>query len=114
MFLRVDYEQVARHCQGAELVHYGLANARERHIAGLFKVEIEFLDVDLIDRTRPAVLTVPSLNAATGQTHAVFWDGRRIWDPNHGRAGKKTYTNQQAWGFTVEGYQRSALQRLGE
>jgi hypothetical protein len=108
MFLGIDYERVAKQCSGMELVYAGLVNSREEYIAGLFEVEIVFRDVAHLDRSRPAVLTVPSLNSGSGQTHAVYWDGQRIWDPNHGRSGKKSYTNQAAWELCTEGYQRRA------
>lgn len=107
MFLGVDYEKVAQHCRGDELVRNGLVNMRERYIAELFEVAIVFRDVGKLDQTQPAVLTVPSLNSDRGQTHAVYWDGQRVWDPNHGLAGRRSYTNQAAWSVAIEGYQRA-------
>ena len=108
MFLGVDYESIVRHSTGYELTLSGLTNDREKFIASMFETEIVFRVRDHLDRARPAVLTVPSLNAAGAHgTHAVYWDGRRAWDPNHGRAGKKTYTNQAAWEVCIDGYQRA-------
>jgi hypothetical protein len=105
MFLGVEYEDVLRHVGGHELTLGGLTNNREAYIARLFEVEISFLDRTKIDRSKPAVLTVPSLNSKTGLTHAVYWDGTRIYDPNQGRKGKKSYTNQAAWEVAIDGYQ---------
>lgn len=105
MFLGVDYEEIVKHCTGYELVNNGLANAREAYIARMFKVELEFLDRTKLDRKKPAVLTVPSLNSETGATHALYWNGKRIFDPNQGRQGKRTYTNQSAWEVVIDGYQ---------
>lgn len=105
MFLGEDYENVAKHCTGYELVRDGLPNFREETIARKFEVDIKFLDPSKIDRSKPTVLTVPSLNA--DGTHAVYWDGRRIWDPNSGREGKNTFSNQRAWEMAIEGYQRA-------
>lgn len=105
MFLGCEYEEIARHCAGHELVANGLTNFREKHIAGLFEVDIVFRDTSMLDRSRKAVLTVPSLNSGVGLTHAVFWDGNRIWDPAYTVAGKKWYTNQMAWEVCIEGYQ---------
>ncbi|KKK84302.1 hypothetical protein LCGC14_2784740 [marine sediment metagenome] len=106
MFLGRSYEDIARHCSGAELVQYGLAWSRERHICGLFKVKVEVVDSSLVDWRRAAVLTVPSLNDDKGQTHAVYWDGRRAWDPQHGREGYAAYTNQRAKEFTITAVRR--------
>ena len=106
MFLGVEYEDVLRHVGGHELTLRGLTNYREAYIARLFEVEISFLDRTKIDRSKPAVLTVPSLNSKTGLTHAVYWDGTRIYDPNQGCKGKKTYTSQAAWEVAIDGYQR--------
>jgi hypothetical protein len=39
-------------------------------------------------------------------THAVYWDGTRIYDPNQGCKGKKSYTSQAAWEVAIDGYQR--------
>lgn len=105
MFLSVDYETVAKHVWGSELV-FGLADSRAEHIASLFEVEIVRRDVSKLRRRSPAVLTVPSLNNTDGSLHVVYWDGKRIWDPNHGVTGKKTYTNQRAWEVATEGFQR--------
>lgn len=107
MFLGVDYEDVAAHCTGYELVRHGLPNSRERYIADLFEVEIVFRDRSLVDWSRPAVLTVPSLNSPKGGTHAVYWDGTRAWDPNHGREGRKSYSNQAAREMAIEAYQKA-------
>jgi hypothetical protein len=106
MFLGVEYEDVLRHVSGHELTLVGLTNSREAYIARLFEVEIYFLDRTKIDRFKPAVLTVPSLNSKTGLTHAVYWDGTRIYDPNQGRKGKESYTSQAAWKVAIDGYQR--------
>jgi len=106
MFLDVDYEDVVRHCAGYELVSCGLTNHRERYIAGLFEVEIVFRDRTKLDRSQAAVLTLPSLNSDKPSTHAVYWDGTRVHDPNHGRPGKRIYTNQSAWEVVIDGYQR--------
>lgn len=107
MFLGVDYEAIVRHCTGYELVLNGLANAREAYIAKMFEVDLIFLDRTKLKKRKPAVLTVPSLNSDKGATHALYWDGKRIYDPNYGRSGKRTYTNQSAWEVVIEGYQRA-------
>jgi hypothetical protein len=113
MFLGVDYETIARHCSGAEMVMYGLTDHREQHIAGLFGATLVFRDRELIDRARPAVLTVPSLNSGRGvSTHALYWDGKRVHDPNQHRKGKRAYTNQAAWEVCTDGYQLGA--EMGE
>ena len=40
-------------------------------------------------------------------THAVYWDATRIYDPDQGRKGKKSYTSQAAWEVAIDdGYQR--------
>ena len=106
MFLGVEYEDILRHVNGHELTLGGLTNYREAYIARLFEVEIFFLDRTRIDRSKAAVLTVPSVNSKTGLTHAVYWDGTRIYDPNQGRKGKKSYTSEAAWKVTIDGYQR--------
>ena len=106
MFLGVEYEDILRHVGGHELTLGGLTKSREAYIAQLFEVEISFLDRTKIDRSRPAVLTVPSLNSKTGLTHGVYWDGTRVYDPNQGRKGKKSYTSQAAWKVAIAGYQR--------
>jgi hypothetical protein len=106
MFLGVEYEDVLRHVGGHELTLGGLTNYREAYIARLFQVEISFLDRIKIDRSKPAVLTVPSLNSKTGLTHAVYWDGTRVYDPNQGRESKKSYTSEAAWEVAIKGYQR--------
>lgn len=110
MFLGVDYEEVARHCTGWELTRGGMPNHRETYITSLFEVEIVFRDISKIDRRQPAVLTVPSLNSDTGGTHAVYWDGARLHDPNHGRPGKRYYGQKKAWDAAIEGYQRAEQQ----
>lgn len=106
MFLGKRYEDIARHCTGAELVQYGLAWSRERHIAGLFGIAVEVVDVSLLDWRRSAILTVPSLNDPAGGTHAVYWDGRRAWDPQKGREGYAAYSNQRAKVSTLTGIRR--------
>ena len=96
MFLGVEYEDVLRHVGGHELTLRGLTNYREAYIARLFEVDISFLDRTKIDRSKPAVLTVPSLNSKTGLTHAVYWDGTRIYDPNQGcKARRPTRAKQR-------------------
>ena len=107
MFLGQTYEDIARHCAGAELVMYGLPWSRERHICELFKVDVECVDRTLVNWRRAAILTVPSLNDGKGQTHAVYWDGRRVWDPQKGRPGKAAYTNQRAREFCIVGIRRT-------
>jgi hypothetical protein len=37
-----------------------------------------------------AILSVESLNI-DGGSHAVFWDGNRLWDPNEGVPGKLAF-----------------------
>ncbi len=105
MFLGVEYDAIVRHSTGYELTLSGLTNDREKFIAGLFDVEIKFRDRGRIDWARPAVLTLPSLNAARLGTHTVYWDGKRAYDPNDGRPGKKAYSNQQARELAIDGYQ---------
>ena len=101
MFLGKTYEDIARHCSGAELVQYGLPWHREHYICRLFKVEVEVVDISLMNWQRAAILTVPSLNDGKGQTHSVYWDGKRVWDPQKGREGYGTYTNQRAREFAI-------------
>lgn len=101
MFLGVEYDDVARHCTGSELIDFGLSFFREQHIARLFGKEIMVLDRSLLDRSKPAILSVPSLNDMG--THAVFWNGRRVFDPQHGRKGKRAYTNQMVWEVCLTG-----------
>lgn len=109
MFLGVEYEEVAKHCTGWELVRDGMPNFRGKHLASLFKAAIVFLDPAMLDRARPAVLAVPSLNEAGG-THALFWDGTRVFDPNEGREGKFIYDRAEvAWARAIEGYQLEAV-----
>lgn len=38
-----------------------------------------------------SILTLPSLNVI-GKSHAVFWDGKEILDPNFGFEGRKHYS----------------------
>ncbi len=105
MFLGVGYEAVIKHCSGYELVFGGLTNNRERYLAKLFEIEIVFKDVSKLERGGPAVLTVPSLNSDRGATHAVYWDGKRLFDPNRGRRGKLAYGADEAWAVAIDGYQ---------
>jgi len=84
----------------------GLTNSREAYIARLFEVGICFLDRTKLDRSKPAVLTVPFRNSKPGLTHAVYWNGTRIYDPNEGRKGRKSYTSEAAWEVAIDGYQR--------
>lgn len=107
MFLGRSYEDIARHCNGAELVSYGLPWVRERHICELFKIEVELVDISLLDWRRAAILTVPSLNDGKGQIHSVYWDGRRAWDPQQGREGYAAYTNQRAREFAITAIRRT-------
>lgn len=106
MFLDRSYEDIAKHCSGAELVSFGVGIHRDRQICSYFRADIEFLDPSLLDWSRPAILTVPSLND-TG-THAVYWDGHRVWDPQKGRKGKASYSNQKAREFAIVGIQRAS------
>ncbi len=106
MFLGKTYEHIARHCSGAELVQHGLPWPRERYICELFRTNAEVLDISLFNWKRAGILTVPSLNDGKGQTHAVYWDGRRAWDPQKGRPGKAAYSNQRARAFAILGIQR--------
>ena len=107
MFLGRSYEDIARHCSGAELIQYGISFHREEHICGLFKINIEAIDVSLLDWKRAAILTVPSLNDGRGQTHSVYWDGKRVWDPQQGREGYSAYTNQRARKFAIVAIRRA-------
>ena len=106
MFLGRSYEDIARHCSGAELVQYGLPWPREQHICQLFKVKVEVVDISLLNWTRAAILTVPSLNDGKGQTHSIYWDGKRAWDPQQGREGYAAYTNQRARQFAIVAIRR--------
>ena len=107
MFIEVTYEDIARHCTGAELVASGLSWVRENHILNLFKTTCDVFDRKIMDWSEPAILSVPSLNEADGVTHSVYWDGQRVWDPQQGREGKQSYTNQMARELAVTGIQRS-------
>lgn len=42
---------------------------------------------------KPAILDVPSLNIPGGK-HALFWDGRNLFDPNSGRPGRLVWTKE--------------------
>ena len=106
MFLGVTYEKIACHCTGAELVLSGLPWVRENHILKLFKTPCDVFDRSVMDWTKPAILSVPSLNEGSGVSHSVYWDGQRVWDPQHGRKGKSSYTNQMARELAVTGIQR--------
>ena len=106
MFLGRSYEDIARHCSGAELVQHGLPFPRGQHICELFKTKVEVVDISLLDWKRAAILTVPSLNDGKGQTHSVYWDGKRAWDPQQGREGYAAYTNQRARQFAIVAIRR--------
>ena len=41
-------------------------------------------------RGQAAILSVNSLNI-DGGSHAVYWDGQRLWDPNEGVPGKTAF-----------------------
>lgn len=105
MFLGVKYEDVAKHCHGFELVTFGLCGKRTYDIADLFGADILWRDVSKLDYSKPAVLSVPSLNIPGGR-HSVYWDGKTIFDPNVGRPDKRTYTTENAWDYALDGYQR--------
>lgn len=107
MFLNVTYEDVAIHCSGAELVRSGLSWVRENHILGLFQVECDVFAPSVIDWVQPAILSVPTLNEPEGGTHSIYWDGKRVWDPQTNRKGKSWYTNQMAKELVISGIQRS-------
>lgn len=107
MFLGRSYEDIARHCTGAELVQYGLSWAREEHVCGLFKTSVEVVDIGFLDWKRAAILSVPSLNEGKGQTHSIYWDGKRAWDPQQGREGYAAYTNQGARQFAITAIRRA-------
>ena len=111
MFLGKRYEEIARHVSGAEMVQYGLPWPRERFICELFQVDVEIVDISLFNWRRAGILTVPSLNDGKGQTHAVYWDGKRVWDPQHGRPGKGAYTNQRARAFAILAIRRVPRRR---
>jgi len=96
MFLGRPYEDVAVHCSGWELMRHGLSGPRTDFLASLFGVEISYRHPDVIDWTKPAVLSVPSLNI--DGSHAVYWDGQRINDPNEGKAGKRVYSESLDYG----------------
>jgi len=66
MFLGVTYEDIARHCTGAELVISGLSWVRENHILQLFKTPCDVFDRTVMDWNNPAILSVPSLNEPDG------------------------------------------------
>lgn len=108
MLLGKSYEDIASHCNGHELVRHGLGWHREQHIAGLFNAKLEVVDISLVNWKRAAILTVPSLNDGRGQTHAVYWDGKRVWDPQKGRPGKAAYTNQRAREFAIVAVRRAS------
>ncbi len=107
MFLGVTYEDIARHCTGSELVDSGMPWVRENHILHLFKAPCDVFDRTVMDWSSPAILSVPSLNEAEGVTHSVYWDGSRVWDPQQGRKGKASYTNQLAQELAITGIQRA-------
>ncbi len=110
MFLDVEYEEIAAQCKGHEIVKFGVSDSAIERICNLFKVQIEPLHSTVMDWTKPAILTVPSrnqiVNGQTDGTHSIYWDGKRVWDPNKGRKGKATYSNQAAREFTLYGQQR--------
>ncbi len=106
MFLGVSYETIARHCTGAEMVFSGLSWIEENRILHLFKTPCDVFDRRVMDWSKPAILSVPSLNEAEGVTHSIYWDGQRAWDPQQGRKGKAFYTNQMAQEVAVTGIQR--------
>lgn len=106
MFLGVAYEDIARHCTGAELVDSGLSWSRENHILHLFRKPCDVFDRTVMDWNAPAILSVPSINEAEGVTHSLYWDGNRVWDPQQGRKGKHSYSNQMARELAITGIQR--------
>jgi hypothetical protein len=105
MFLGEKYEAIAKHCHGFELVSFGLSAERTDDIADLFGADLIWRDPSKLDRSRPAVLSVPSLNL-DGSRHSVFWDGQALHDPNEFRPGKRCYTAAAAWQQAIDGYQR--------
>lgn len=112
MFLGRPYEDVAVHCSGWELMRHGLSGPRVDFLTCLFGVEINYRHPDVIDWTKPAVLSVTSLNV--DGAHAVYWDGERINDPNEGKPGKRAYSEdinkrgpRGAKEKTFVGYQRA-------
>lgn len=109
MFLGVEYEEIATHCKGYEIVKFGVSDSVSKRICGMFKIEIEPLHPTVMDWAEPAILTVPSLNQVvdgqTNGTHAIYWDGKRVYDPQKGRKGRKTYTNQAAREYCLYGQQ---------
>ena len=108
MFLDVAYEDVARHCMGYELAQSGLSWVREDYILRLFKTPCDVFDCRIMDWSQPAILSVPSLNEPNGASHSIYWDGRRAWDPQQGRKGKGSYSNQMARELAVTGIQRQS------
>ena len=112
MLLGVEYEEIAAQCLGHELVKFGVPDSKARKICAMFKIKLDdALHPTVMDWSKPAILTVPSLNqtmdGCTNGTHAIYWDGKRVWDPQKGRKGRKTYTNQRAREYCLYGQQKT-------
>lgn len=109
MFLGRPYEDIAEHCSGIELTRVGLTWVREDFIFRLFNVEVDVFAREVMDWSEPAILSVPTLNEAEGGTHSIYWDGSRVWDPQMGRPGKSSYTNQRAKEFVITAIQHRGV-----
>jgi hypothetical protein len=79
MFLSVSYETIESLVSKFE-AYEGLTEEKTLEIANMFE-EVELKLDESWDRSRPAIVMLPSLNLLDIE-HACYWDGKKIWDPS--------------------------------
>lgn len=102
MYTGADYGDVLanvnRHGKGGVCLHDAVAYLRKTGFE-LARRTVWFFE------SHKAIMDVPSLNAIGGM-HAIYWDGKEIFDPQQGRAGKLFWTRELlfakcSWGGTI-------------
>jgi hypothetical protein len=62
----------------------------------LKKLGVEPFTIDEAFGSVPGILSMPSMNRPGG-AHAIFYDGRNLWDPQYGKEDKKWYEPEHGW-----------------
>lgn len=93
MFCNKDYGRIVALLDEEAKADYdnnkGMNSVSQYEVCDKLDMEVYFYSLGDFDKSKPAILSVPSLN--NEGNHAVVWTGTELLDPNTGREGKCVY-----------------------
>jgi hypothetical protein len=82
MYLGKSYDELKHHYTRTERRHAGASIEKTLNVADSYKTYFGVFYGNEFDRTRPALVIVPSRNHVPDGKHMIYWDGQRVYDPS--------------------------------